>query len=70
MRPNDDFLHGFVCALEEVAKNDVDIDEALYGFMIDPPDSDHQRGYLEVFKQLKAGKRPHVQDGNVIYVNF
>ncbi len=70
MKVSDTFLHGFVTALEEVHKSNVDIHEAIYGFMMDPPDSEFQEGYLTVLRQLKEGKRPHVIDGNIIYVNF
>ena len=64
------YTDGYITACEEWEEHRFDIDEALYGFAVDPADSDFQRGFEDALVSKKTyGSFVHTPpDSNVTYV--
>ena len=64
------YTDGYITACEEWVEHRFDIDEALYGFSVDPADSEFQEGFRDaLLSKQRYGVFLHTpQDGNVTYV--
>ena len=64
------YTDGYISACEEWEEHRFDIKEALYGFAIDPADSEFQEGFRDaLLSKERYGVFLHTpQDSNVTYV--
>lgn len=64
------YAKGYTDAVSEYIEHEFDLEVALHGFAIDPPDGDYQEGYRDAISSIRRYGAPVHQVGNVVFVGW